>query len=64
MYICPTCNKIFTDEKSITNHSLKCWKEHNPNHKSIPAPHSEDIVIRHVNDDIMNFFASFQKENN
>jgi len=61
MYICPTCNRIFYDEESVAKHSLKCWKEHNPNHKSTPAPHSEDRIERKVNNDIINFFASLQK---
>lgn len=64
MYICPTCNRIFENEEAITKHSLKCWKEHNPNYKSIPAPHSEDIVTRNVNNDIINFFVSLQKGKN
>lgn len=61
MYICPVCNKSFVDEEAITKHSLKCWKEHNPNHKSTPAPHSEDRIQRKVNDDIIDFFTSLQK---
>ena len=56
MYICPTCNKQFDTEELITKHSLKCWREHNPNHKSKSAPHSEDIVHREINDDVLNFF--------
>ena len=56
MYICPTCNKEFDTEIAITQHSLKCWREHNPNHKSKPAPRSENIVNREINDDVINFF--------
>lgn len=59
MYICPTCNKQFSTEEDITKHSLKCWREHNPNHRSKEAPHSEDIVERKMNDDIFKFFEGF-----
>ncbi len=61
MYICPTCNRKFDTEIAITQHSLKCWREHNPNHRSKSAPHSDDIVKKEVNDDILNFFASLQR---
>lgn len=60
VYICPTCQKIFDTEEAITKHSLKCWKEYNPNHKSKSAPHSEDIVKRIVDNDITNFFKGLQ----
>ena len=62
MYICPTCNREFTTEENVVKHFLKCWKEKNPNHQSKPAPRSPDINTREVNDDVMNFFNSFQKE--
>ena len=62
MYICPTCYKEFKKEEILVKHFLKCWKEKNPYHKSKSAPHSEDVNTREVNEDIMNFFASFQKE--
>ena len=61
MYICPTCNQIFENEEDIGKHFLRCWQQHNPNHKSSSAPHSEDIIERKVNNDIINFFASLQK---
>jgi len=61
MYICPICNRQFDNSEQIAKHSLPCWKEHNPNHQSKPAPRSEDIVERKVNDDVLNFFASLQK---
>ena len=35
MYICPTCQKQFDNSEDVAKHSLKCWREHNPNHKSI-----------------------------
>lgn len=60
MYICPTCNKKFEYEDDIAKHSLKCWKEHNPNHRSKEAPHSDDIIERQMNNDILNFFKGFQ----
>jgi hypothetical protein len=62
MYICPTCCKEFEKEEVLVKHFLKCWKEKNPCHKSKSAPRSEDINTREVNEDVMNFFASFQKE--
>ena len=62
MYICPTCCKEFEKEEILVKHFLKCWKDKYPCHKSKSAPRSEDINTREVNDDVMNFFASFQKE--
>jgi hypothetical protein len=63
MYICPTCNRQFNTPEAVAKHSLGCWKEHNPNHISKPALHSEDITERKINNDIMSFFNSLQKEN-
>ena len=60
MFICPTCGKIFEKEDLLTKHFLKCWKEKNPNHKSKPAPRSEDINTREDNQEILNFFNSFK----
>ena len=57
MYICPTCNKQFNNPEDVAKHSLKCWRDHNPNHKSKEAPHSKDIVERQMNNDILNFFG-------
>ena len=56
MYICPTCSKEFYTEQEIQKHFLTCWKEQHPFHKSKSAPHSEDIEVRQVNDDVMKFF--------
>ena len=61
MFICPTCNKIFTTEEKIQKHFLSCWKEQHPYYKSKEAPHSENITTREVNCEIMNFFNSFQE---
>ncbi len=61
MYICPTCNKAFEDADMIAKHSLGCWRDHNPNHKSKPAPRSEDITTREVDNNVLNFFALLQK---
>lgn len=58
VYICPTCRKEFTEEV-VAKHFLACWKRHNPNHKSVPAPCSEDIVTREIPDEVSNFFAAF-----
>ena len=61
MYICTTCHKKFQEEKKLTKHFLSCWKEQHPFHQSKPAPKGEDIEIRKVNEDIMNFFNSFKE---
>lgn len=61
MYSCPICNRIFETKDEVAKHSLKCWKEQHPYHKSKPAPRSADIVEREINDDVLNFFASLQK---
>ena len=60
MFICPTCGKQFESDEILTKHFLKCWKEQHPYHQSKPAPRSEDIYTRVVNDDIANFFNSFK----
>ena len=60
MYICPTCNKEFETEDVIVKHCLKCWKEKYPTYKSKSAPRSEDINTRKINNDILDFFNSFQ----
>lgn len=61
MYICPTCQKEFKTDVEVSKHYLKCWKEHNPNHKSTPAPRSEDIVVaREVDDGVLDFFNSLK----
>ena len=60
MYICPICNKEFEKEESITKHSLQCWRKHNPGHKSKPAPR-DTITRQEMNEDVVNFFASFKK---
>ena len=60
MYICPICNRQFDNPEQIAKHSLPCWKEHNPNHKSTPAPRSEDRTEREVSDAALNFFTSLK----
>jgi hypothetical protein len=59
MYICPVCGKQFNEEEILVKHMSKCWREKNPHLRSKPAPRSEDINTREVNDDILNFFNSF-----
>ena len=59
MYICPTCHRGFTDKEVIAKHSLQCWKEHNPNHQSTPAP-CKSTTKHEINDDVINFFARFE----
>lgn len=60
MFICPTCGKQFTTEDALVKHYMRCWQERNPNHKSKPAPRSEDVNTREDNQDILNFFNSFK----
>lgn len=61
MYICPICNEKFETEELITKHSLRCWRKHNPNYKSQPAPCKGSITKQEINEDVMNFFSSFKK---
>lgn len=63
MYLCSICKKEFETKELIAKHSLKCWREHNPYHKSKPAPHTTDINERRINDEVSNFFANLQKGN-
>ena len=60
MYICPTCEKQFNTEEILTKHFLKCWKDKNPNHRSKPAPRSEDINTKEITSEISDFFNSFK----
>lgn len=60
MYICPVCNKPFNAESILVKHYGKCWREKNPNHKSKPAPRSENVNTREDNKDILDFFNSFK----
>lgn len=60
MYVCPICNRNFQDKEAVARHSLQCWRENNPNIKSTPAPRSPDKEERTINDDVLNFFASFK----
>jgi len=63
VYICPICNRTFDIEDQIAKHSLRCWREHNPYHKSKPAPHTTDLNERKVNNEVLDFFANLQKGN-
>ena len=60
MYICPVCSQQFKEEQILVKHYLSCWKKENPHLRSKPAPRSEDINTREVNEDIKNFFNSFK----
>ena len=61
MYICPICKKEFPTEDAVVKHYLKCWKEKNPYQTSKSAPCNSNISTRKVNEDVTNFFNSFQK---
>ena len=60
MYICPTCHRGFNDEEVIAKHFLQCWHARNPNHESAPSP-LKTTTEREVSEDVINFFASFNK---
>lgn len=59
MYVCPTCQQKFEDVTQIANHSLHCWRKHNPNHVAKPAPCKGNTTERYVNEDIMTFFKGW-----
>lgn len=61
MFICPTCEKGFSTEQEVVKHYLSCWKKHNPVHKPTAAPRKEDIEIRDVDENTLNFFASLER---
>ena len=60
MFVCPSCKNLFSTETLFVKHFTKCWKEHNPNHMSKPAPRSEDLNTREDSQDILNFFKSLK----
>jgi len=62
MYICPTCHRGFKNEEIVAKHSLQCWREHNPNHITKPAPCKGNTTKRQFNKEVMSFFAQFRKD--
>lgn len=62
MFICPICAKEIELEELAAKHLLTCWREQNPFHKSKEAPHSADIEVRTVNNELMSFFT--ERKNN
>lgn len=60
MYTCLTCNKQFEKEEILVKHFSRCWKEKNPNVRSKPAPRSEDINTKEINNELIDFFNSFK----
>lgn len=62
MFICPTCRSAFATEEILTKHFLKCWREHNPNHKPKPAPCKGNTTQREMNEEVANFFARLKGE--
>ena len=62
MYICPICKKEYAKEELVVKCFSKCYKLAHPYHQSTPAPQSEDIIIREVSNEIMNFFNSFKEK--
>ena len=63
MYICPTCNRGFKNEENIQKHFLSCWKEQHPGHKSKPAPRSEDIETKQIDNGVLDFFNEMRVKN-
>ena len=61
MFICPTCNKKCATKEEIKKHSMACWRKANPHYKSKPAPQGETIITKEVDNDILNFFNSFER---
>ena len=62
MFFCPTCRSAFATEEILTKHFLKCWREHNPNHKPKPAPCKGNTTQREMNEEVANFFARLKGE--
>mgnify|MGYP001024681954 CR=1 FL=1 len=63
MYICPTCNRGFKNKENIQKHFLSCWKEQHPGHKSKPAPRSEDIETKQIDNGVLDFFNEMRVKN-
>ena len=63
MYVCPTCGRAYKSEEAVAKCMLACWRKEHPYYQSKPAPRGEDVNTREINNDIMNFFSSLQKEN-
>lgn len=63
MYICPTCNRGFKNKENIQKHFLNCWKEQHPGHKSKPAPRSEDIETKQIDNGVLDFFNEMRVKN-
>ena len=61
MFICPTCEKQFEMEDALVKHMSKCWREKNPHLRSKPAPRSEDVNIREISNELIDFFDSFKR---
>lgn len=60
MYICSCCGKSFEEEDVLVKHYLKCWRDLHPIHQSKPAPRSEDINTRVINEDMLEFFEGWK----
>lgn len=56
MFICPTCSQGYENEAKFVKHYLFCWKKHNPQQKSKPAPRSATIETKTINEELQTFF--------
>lgn len=63
MYICLTCKQKFQTEENIRKHFLRCWKEQYPYYKSNPAPHSENIETKQIDNGVLDFFNGLRNKN-
>ena len=63
MFVCPTCERQFKEEKDVVKHYLNCWKENHPNYKSGSAPESAAVERRRINDEVLNFFTFWSGNN-
>jgi hypothetical protein len=58
MFLCPICQREFSTEEKVVEHSMICWRR-NGKHETKHAPIEETIVHREVSNDVKNFFVMF-----
>ena len=55
MYLCPVCNKEFSQEELVVKHALGCWRKQYAGHSVKHAPRTT-AVTREVDPQIEDFF--------